>query len=345
MNRRRFLCSTGITALGTLLPDLASAIQSPEAAAEEGAFEWSTRELIFGFAVSEQKLRQKLLMPSHLLQGNTPPMASSGVEIAIQCSGENSPDAGMKLGVGQPGARLLFKGKREEATGKGRRLIFSHADPVLAINIDSFYDSFNGVPVIRRWTRVTNSGSAPVGIEYLSSAMLHSLAEPQNFEHELVIHLAFNSWMSEAQWHSLRPSELGFVENGRTSWSEASAGSIGSWSTEKYLPMAMVENTRMGVTWFWQIEHNGSWYWEISNSSLRGIFADDVYAYLGGPDDLHSDAWKTLKPAESYQTIPVAIGCVQGGFSEAVDALTRYRRIACERPHKDNARCFVIFND
>jgi alpha-galactosidase len=221
MKRRTFLCSTGVTALGALLPDFASAIQLPDASAEKEAFAWSTPELTFGFEVSGQKLRQKLLMPSRVLPGRTSPMTASGVETAIQCSGENSPDAGMKLGVGQPGTRLVFKGKREEATGKGRRLILSHTDPVLGIDVDSFYDSFNAVPVVRRWTRVTNNGSVPVGIEYLSSAMLHSLADAQNYEHELVIHLAVNSWMAEAQWRSLRPSELGFVENGRTSWSEA----------------------------------------------------------------------------------------------------------------------------
>jgi alpha-galactosidase len=109
--------------------------------------------------------------------------------------------------------------------------------------------------------------------------------------------------------------------------------------------MAMAENRRVGLTWFWQIEHNGSWYWEISNVSARDNNADDVYAYLGGPDDLHSAAWKQLKPGETYETIAVAIGCVHGGFSEAVEALTRYRRKVCERPHKDNSRCSVIFND
>ena len=64
--------------------------------------------------------------------------------------------------------------------------------------------------------------------------------------------------------------------------------------------MAMAENTRLGLTWFWQIEHNGSWYWEISNVSARDNNADDVYAYLGGPDDLHAAAWKSLKPGETY---------------------------------------------
>jgi len=211
--------------------------------------------------------------------------------------------------------------------------------------VESIYESFDGLPVVRRFSRVTNEGKSPVGIDFLSSAMLHGLADPQNYDRELRIHLAVNSWMAEGQWRTMRPSEMGFVENERTSWSEAQAGSIGSWSTERYLPMAMAENTKLGLTWFWQIEHNGSWYWEISNVSARDNNADDVYAYLGGPDDLHSAAWKNLKPGETYRTVPVAVGCVRGGFGEAVEALTRYRRAACKRPHKDNARCPVIFND
>ena len=175
--------------------------------------------------------------------------------------------------------------------------------------------------------------------------MLHGLADPQDFDRELKIHIAFNSWMAEGQWHTFRPSEMGFVENERTSWSQASAGSVGSWSSERTLPMAMVENTRLGLTWFWQIEHNGSWYWEISNVSSGGNNANDVYAYLGGPDDLHSAAWKNLKPGERYETVPVAIGCVQGSFVEAVEALTHYRRKFCQRPSAANQRCPVIFND
>src|ERR1022692_4115335 len=31
--------------------------------------------------------------------------------------------------------------------------------------------------------------------------------------------------------------------------------------------------------------------------------------------------------------------------SEAVGALTRYRRVACEKPRENNSRCPVIFND
>ena len=345
MNRRSFICSTGATALGTLLADVGVARALVEGTTDEGSFDWSTPDLTFGFGISEKEIAPKAAdarrihanrnAADHFIRrGNCHSMHRGGF-----------PDSGMKQGVGQPGSRLIFNGKHEEATAKGRRLVLSQIDPVLGIHVDSFYDSFDGVPVVRRWTRVSNSGTAPVGIDFVSSAMLHSLADPENYEHELIIHLAFNSWMSEAQWHSLRPSELGFVENERTSWSQASAGGIGSWSTEKYLPMVMVENTRLGVTWFWQIEHNGSWYWEISNAAARNNHATDVYAWLGGPDDLHSAAWKNLQPDASYETVPVAVGCVKGGFTEAVAALTVYRRLACLRTNPQNAGCPVIFND
>jgi alpha-galactosidase len=340
MDRRTFLTSSGAAAFGTLVPRLSRFFPASNTSEP---FAWEVNDLIFSFEVMSGKLRAKRVAPAGIVASG--PGNSSGVEIALQCSGENSPDQGMKSAMGQPGSRLLFAGRREEATHGGKRLVCMHTDPVLKLSVESVYEAFDGVPVVRRYSRVTNKGASPVGLEFLSSAMLHGLAAPQEYDRELHIHLAQNSWMAEGQWHTFRPSEMGFVENERTSWSQAQAGSVGSWSSERYLPMAMAENTRLGLTWFWQIEHNGSWYWEISNVSARDNYADNVYAYLGGPDDLHAAAWKSLKPGETYQTVPVAVGCVHGGFSDAVESLTRYRRLACLTPHKDNSRCPVIFND
>jgi alpha-galactosidase len=340
MDRRTFLTSSGAAAFGTLVPRI---YRFFPASNTSETFAWEVNDLTFSFEVMAGKLRAKRVAPADIVASGSD--SSPGVEVALQCSGENSPDQGMKSGMGQPGSRLLFAGRREEATHGGKRLVCMHTDPVLKLRVESVYEAFDGVPVVRRYSRVTNTGASLVGLEFLSSAMLHGLAAPQAYESELRIHVALNSWMAEGQWHTLRPSEMGFVENERTSWSQAQAGSIGSWSSERYLPMAMAENTRLGLTWFWQIEHNGSWYWEISNVSARDNYADNVYAYLGGPDDLHAAAWKSLKPGETYETVPVAVGCVRGGFSDAVESLTHYRRLACLTPHKDNSRCPVIFND
>lgn len=73
-------------------------------------FAWETNDLIFSFDVTAGKLRQKRLVPAGIVAAAAD--NSSGVEIALQCSGENSPDQVMKSGVGQPGSRLLFAGKR-----------------------------------------------------------------------------------------------------------------------------------------------------------------------------------------------------------------------------------------
>lgn len=169
--------SSGAAALGALLPrgsGFASASNAPE------AFQWKTRDLVFTFDVTAGKLRQERLVPANV------PIAdnSSGVEVALQCSGEDSPDQGMKSGVGQPGARLLFAGKREELTGGCNRLVCLHTDPVLHLRVESVYEAHDGVPVVRRYSRVTNEGTSSVGIEFLSSAMLHALAAPQDYDRD-----------------------------------------------------------------------------------------------------------------------------------------------------------------
>jgi alpha-galactosidase len=133
---------------------------------------------------------------------------------------------------------------------------------------------------------------------------------------------------------------LGWIENGAFQLTGIFFNSLGTWSSIRYLPMAMAENRAAGLTWFWQIEHNGAWHWEMSDLDNGGS-----YLYLGGPDEEHSQAWKELKPGEVYQTVPVALGCVQGGFDEAVAALTQYRRTACLKAHPTNSQCPVIFND
>jgi alpha-galactosidase len=342
MHRRTFLVSSGAAGLAALFATHASGQSAATTSTQR--FSWNAGELDFEFSVSGGRLRQHLFLPA----GVQAPQASlrwSGPETGLLCTGEDSPDSGIKLSGGSPGLRLQFVAKDERRGARGKTLILRHTDRDLHLDVQSHYEAFEGLPVVRRHVEIGNTGEAPIGIDYLSSAMLHGLADPIHYDTELKIWIAYNSWMAEAQWHSFRPSELGFVENMRTSWSQASAGSIGSWSTEKYLPMAVVENTKLGVAWFWQIEHNGSWHWEISNLAASGIRASDVYAYLGGPDQLHSQAWKNLQPASAYKTVPVAIGCVRGGFQEAVQALTAYREHICIRKRSTQVTCPVIFND
>jgi len=344
MNRRDFFVSSSAFALGAAHASPLFALTQAQSAVSS-ALSWKAASLDWSFTVVNGHLRQHNLLPENF--GGTANRGADGPETGLRLSGENASDAALKQSGGTAGHALVFQDHREEKTANGSTFILTHRDTEAALEVESLYQSFDQVPfVIRRSTRIKNVWDKPVGIEYLSSAMLHGLADSQRFDHELKIHLAFNSWMSEGQWHILRPSQLGWVENERTSWSEAEATSIGSWSTEKYLPMAVVENPGLGVSWFWQIEHNGSWHWEVSNASSGGNQAGDVYAYLGGPDGLHHQAWKNIQPGQSYETVPVAVGCVPGGFEAAIGALTTYRRRACIRPRpQEPSPNAVIFND
>ena len=190
--------------------------------------------------------------------------------MAIHCTGENTGSIhGNKITENNPGSRLIYQGTDEVATGKGKRVIHNLYDEKLKLKVESIYEFTNDIPVVRRWTVVTNEGDSDAGIKFVSSAMLNNYNLPgsQEEDEKLIYHYATNSWYEEAQWKRRRPTELGLGDNGRHHFTSFNVGSTGARSTISYLPMGMVENTGIGVTWFWQIEHSGSWYWETSNYS------------------------------------------------------------------------------
>ncbi len=112
----------------------------------------------------------------------------------------------------------------------------------------------------------------------------------------------------------------------------------GNWSAKEYLPMAYLENTEVHTGLFWEIDHNGSWHWEIGDQN--GHF----YLALGGPNETYSHWFKDLKPGESFTTVPAAVGVTGIGFDDAMGTLTDYRR-KIRRKNQDNEKLPVIFND
>jgi hypothetical protein len=155
--------SSGALTLGAFAPRIPCI--AAELAASE-SFVWNPGGLLFSFEIASGRLRQKRMVPADAIP--TGADLSSGVEVALQCSGENSPDQGMKSGAGQPGTRLLFEGRREEQGPLGKRLVCTHSDSLLNLKVESVYEAFEGVRVVRRHTRVANTGNTRVGIEFLS---------------------------------------------------------------------------------------------------------------------------------------------------------------------------------
>lgn len=323
--------------------------------AQEKKFVLGDEGLSVQFELENDRLKQRLVLPANY-KGDislSKTVNESDLEVSLQCTGEDrASHHGVKLCGGTPGLRLQYVKKEESVTPWGKQVIIYQKDDLLKLTVESYYDFYTGTNTCRRYTKVRNESKVDVGIEYLSSAMINNIGNlgQGSIDDKLMIHWAYNTWKAEGQWRSQRPSDMGWAANGEFLLSGIFHNNLGSWSTIKELPMAMIENKAVGLTWFWQIEHNGSWHWEFSN--VRGKSDDNnsdestsTYLYLGGPDEEHHQAWKSLKPNEVYQTVPVAIGCVTGGFDEAIAAMTNYRRKACLSPHADNVKCPVIFND
>ena len=190
-----------------------------------------------------------------------------------------------------------------------------------------------------------NDSKASIDLEYVSSFCLTGLAKEgaPKWTEKSKLHIPHNTWHGEAQWRSYRLPDLGLTIVGDAPWAtfsmkRLSYSNTGSWSGSGQLPMGAFQNEATGTTLVWQIEHNGSWHWELSD------IAAHLYLQLSGPTFNENHWWKSLVPGESFVSVPVAVSCVAGDFETAIGALTRYRR-AIRRPNKDNETLPVIFND
>lgn len=257
------------------------------------------------------------------------------VEVQISGMNPHAHHGSKHLGT-CPGNLLRYTAHKDYRTPIGRKLEVTQAHDGLSVTSHlQFYDQ---IPTVRAWTELVNHGKHALGVEFVSSFCLSGISKEglHPWDQRCRLHIPHNSWLGEAQWRSNSLFELGLTLPApiKRLW----YGSTGTWSTSTYLPMGCLENTEAHTTHVWQIEHHGSWFWELSANGK------DAYLLLSGPTENESLWWKNLKPGESFTTVPAAVGCVSGGFEAAMGALTAYRR-QMRRPHADNEKLPIIFND
>lgn len=295
-------------------------------------------------------LKSRLLLPETFAGDiNLLPVSKqSDIEVSLHITGQNRDShAGVKSVGCMPGMILEYESLKQQKIGlDGTEYIITLFSPDRLVKVESVYEFYSNTNCVRRYSRVTNLGNKSIGIDCLSSAMINNIANigAKTLQEKMLFYRAYSGWQAEARWQAMSAMELGYGNNGQFQLSPISITNTGSFSSVKELPMGVVVNKEANLTWFWQIEHNGSWHVEFGDVQYSGS-NPLTYMYLGGPDEEHHNAWKELKPGQTYQSIPVAVGCVEGGFNEAIVALTRYRRKACLSKHVDNEKVPVIFND
>lgn len=266
--------------------------------------------------------------------------------VQVNFSGYNRPyeKHGNKHIVTAPGYLLKYAGMEDERNETGRRLVITQKDELTGAQVRSFLQFYTGTSVIRMYHEITNTGTEDQTLEYLSSFYYLGIEKEGegSSDDKMKITIAHHGWQKEMGFHTYTFPELGMAQTQPTVIRRTSKTieftNTGNWSTKEYLPMGYLENTAADTSLFWQIEHNGSWHAEIGDEN------NHFYLALSGPTEVQSHWFKTLKPGESFTSVPVAVGVSRADFGRAMRQLTGYRR-KIRRPNKDNEKLPVIFND
>ena len=260
----------------------------------------------------------------------------------VHLSGEDQHDHhGGKHTGSNPGDEYpRYVRHKEYDTPEGRKLeVFQCSEK---LEIISHLQFFNGLPVVRCWTEVSNVWKKPVGLEYVSSFALTGLTktQPGHWTDQVFLHIPRNSWMAEFQWIRQPLSDYGLTSAASRNFTmqRAAFSNSGSMSSKELLPMGLLETAGTGELFFWQIEAAGSWHWEV------GDIAGQLYLQLSGPTERENLWWKKLQPGETFISVPIAIGVADQNPETAFNCLNDYRRVI-RRPHPDNCKLPVFFND
>jgi len=222
----------------------------------------------------------------------------------------------------------------ENEDGKKLEILLSNGE----LEVIAHYQLYNNIGVVRSWTDVKNISDKSIGLEYVSSFAYSGFDTGCFPDYENIrILIPHNAWCREANWREYGLSELGYERCSDFSGKRISVSNTGTFSCKEYLPMGAIINKKTENTYFWQIENNGSWQWEISDIS------DMLYLKLSGPTEQENQWYKELEPNESFTSVRVAIA-VDSDFNGALAQMTAYRRRIVREKVTDKSLP-VIFND
>lgn len=204
-----------------------------------------------------------------------------------------------------------------------------------------------GTSVIRQVTTAKNEGDEDITLTQLTSMFVPGICldgiRPWYDPKKIKFHYCIQNWQAEGQWRDATLADMGmFPTSNHNSNVSTQFSSIGSFSSARYLPMFVIEDIETNQVWYVQIESSTSWHFGLG---YRGVPMDDtgcLFLQAGGADERNLGWAKTLKPGESFTTIPVSYGCCEGGFTEAIRELNKYRRKRLV-PRLDNIP--LVYND
>ncbi|MBR4016416.1 MAG: alpha-galactosidase [Oscillospiraceae bacterium] len=202
-----------------------------------------------------------------------------------------------------------------------------------------------GMNVLVQNTTYTNNSQKDFELSGVASAQVLGIGigGSQYFESDrFTVHYCRSTWCCEGQWQSKSMADLDiFPGSGRT-WeiSKFHVGDNGSFSTQEYYPIMIIEDKEEGTAWFFESETPGSWFIELQACS--GWLCPFLCVTVGGANEREGFR-HNLKPGESYTTQNAFYGMVKGGFTEAVNQLLKYKRATSLKNFDAPAVCYNDF--
>tara|TARA_B100000809_G_scaffold73115_1_gene70853 strand:- start:1184 stop:3316 length:2133 start_codon:yes stop_codon:yes gene_type:complete len=240
----------------------------------------------------------------------------------------------------EPGYSMASVGSPRIVAGK--QIKFKYRDKQTGLQVDVTYRGAGKGAVIHADVTVTNRGAEPVTIDHISPAFPGlSTVRNNDWVENMHIHFARNAWNAEAQWYDRLICEEGmnaqYLSGDMSTFFRLE--SLGSFTSGRYLPMAVLEDRGAGKSYYCEIRYSGSWSMEVGAQGNR------FYVLPSGPTKVDGQFWRTLAPGESLASVPIVFGVTDGGFNEAIAELTKYRRADLRPSCKADKKLPVIFDD
>ena len=211
---------------------------------------------------------------------------------------------------------LRFRTFVDEKTAEGRRITLVCDSDELSIK--AYYLFAAGERVLRVYAEVT--AKKEVTVEYVSTLFLpHVCGRKEGGMYENTsLEVAHNTWHGELQWRKYTLSQLGLTGcHDNFSIKRICFTNTGTWSAKDVMPCGFL--MRDDQVYGWQIEANGSWYFEVSNN------AEGLYLALSGPT-FEENAWFVDLPVGGMFTTVTAAVALTETKPDCIAALTKYRR-------------------
>ncbi len=176
--------------------------------------------------------------------------------------------------------------------------------------------------VSRIHTEIAARGDEPILVNGVSSLYYKDLEVDGNWwkdKDRLSVWVCRNTWCGEGQWQELTLSDLGLFPR---TFGTARISSQGTWTTAFHYPLVILCDKKANCSYCFETESTAGRYLEIGASDTKS----KLYVHVTSANEKQTGWHKMMQNGEVYSSQFVAFAEVDGGFEEAIAAMTEYKR-------------------